>query len=151
MEILELSEKPALIEEAIDYFWTCWGSESNHIFYKDCMLNSMKNDVLLPKFYIALIDNKIIGSYALLTNDIISRQDLMPWFACLFIDEEHRNQGLAAELLNHGLQQANSKGYKHLYLSTDLEGYYEKKGWHHMCEGYGVGGDEFKIYTKETA
>ncbi len=53
-----------------------------------------------------MLDNdEIIGSYALLTNDIISRQDLMPWFACLFVNENYRNQGLAEELISHGFKR----------------------------------------------
>jgi N-acetylglutamate synthase-like GNAT family acetyltransferase len=76
------------------------GNESNFDFYKDCIENSLSDDKSLPKFYIMLDNDEIIGSYALLTNDIISRQDLMPWFACLFVDGNYRSQGLAEELMN---------------------------------------------------
>ncbi len=151
MKIVELSEKPALVEIAIDYFWKCWGNDSNHIFYKDCILNALDKKNQLPKFYIGLIDERIVGSYALLTNDLISRQDLMPWLACLFVNEDQRKQGFAEQLLTHGLQQAHSKGFKKLYLSTDLVNFYERKGWRHLCQGYGVTGGEIKIYEKSTA
>ena len=151
MKIIELSERPDLIDQAVHYFWTCWGSESNRIFYKDCILHSLKKENALPKFYLGLKNNEIIGSYALLTNDIISRQDLMPWFACLFVEEKKRGNGLAEQFLNHGLKEANSKGYDHLYLSTDLIDFYERKGWSHIGEGYGVGGGQIKIYSRETS
>jgi predicted acetyltransferase len=97
-----------------------------------------------------MLDNdEIIGSYAILTNDIISRQDLIPWFACLFVNENYRNQGLAEELIRHGLKESQKKGFNTLYLSTDLNGFYEKKGWNYNSKGYGVSGDEIKIYSKE--
>lgn len=149
MQIQELSNVPELIEEAIQYFWKCWGNDSNYIFYKDCILNSLKPENSLPKFYIGIQNNEIIASYALLTNDIISRQDLMPWFACLFVNEENRNQGLAEELLNHGIEQAKQKGFNHLYLSTDLVNFYERKNWKYFGKGYGVSGGEIKIYSRE--
>jgi GNAT superfamily N-acetyltransferase len=91
----------------------------------------------------------IIGSYALLTNDIISRQDLMPWFACLFIDKNHRNQGLAEELIEHALDESQKMGFNTLYLSTELIDFYEKKGWNYHSKGYLVFGDEIKIYSKK--
>ena len=66
----------------VSYFVSCWGNENNFKFYEDCIINSIDVKVPLPKFYLALDDTgSIIGSYALLTNDLISRQDLMPWFA----------------------------------------------------------------------
>ena len=110
----------------------------------------MPQDASLPKFYLLLNGEEIIGSYALLTNDIISRQDLMPWFACLYVNEQFRNRGLAEKMLSHALEEAKKKGFSKLYLSTDLEGFYEKKGWAHTSHGYGVGGTRFKIYSKET-
>lgn len=149
--IEECSQRPVLADRAVTFFWKCWGNENNYKFYEDCIVHSMNKDILLPKFYLAL-DKKddIIGTYALLTNDLISRQDLMPWFACLFVTEENRNKGIAGSLLEHGLKETNNKGFDKLYLYTDLENFYEKKGWKHICHGYNVANMEVKIYSKET-
>ena len=151
MEIVELSDKPGLLDEAIHYFWSCWGNESNFAFYNDCITHSVHEKNPLPKFYIALEGSKIIGSYALLTNDIISRQDLLPWLACLYVNEAYRNNGIAAKLLEHGLNEARRKDFKQLYLSSDLIDFYEKKGWTHFGSGYNVFGEEIKIYAKSTS
>ncbi|MFT4848895.1 MAG: putative N-acetyltransferase YhbS [Sediminicola sp.] len=57
-----------------------------------------------------MLDNfEIIGSYALLTNDIISRQYLMLAPVCLFVDENYRNQGLAEKLINHRINESQKK------------------------------------------
>lgn len=150
MEIIEISEKLDLIPAAIEYFWKCWGNKDNYIFYKDCMMNSLKKENAIPKFYVVLEDGEIIASYAIITNDLISRQDLMPWLACLFVNEDKRGKGIAEKLLNHGLEQTKLKGYDALYLSTDLVNFYERKGWEHICDGYGFSGGDIKIYSKET-
>ncbi len=150
MKIVEISTVPDLLNAAITYFHQKWGSDSNYIFYKDCIEHSVGDSSALPKFFVVLEKDAIIASYALLTNDIISRQDLMPWFACLFVNEEYRNQGIAGKLLEHALKEAHAIGFSNLYLSTDLVGFYEKKGWEHVCMGYGVSGDAFKVYAKET-
>ncbi|BBE16680.1 acetyltransferase, family [Aquipluma nitroreducens] len=112
IEIIELSHRMNLLLDGITYFWNCWGNDSNYKFYKNCIENSLNDKNSLPKFYLALLENEIVGSYALLTNDIISRQDLMPWFACLFVNEEQRNKGIAEQLLQHGLTEAYKKDLK---------------------------------------
>lgn len=150
MDIKELSQVPHLLEMAIDYFWKEWGNDTNRAFYKDCIEHSLNTEKNLPKFYLGLLGEEIISSYALLTNDIISRQDLMPWLACLLVNEDKRGQGFAEQLLNHGLQQSKEKGFQKLYLSSDLVNFYEKKGWDYKCDGYNVFGDAFKIYEKDT-
>ena len=151
MEIIEISNRPDLMEKAIHYFWKCWGSDSNFKFYQDCILNSVDKDKPLPKFYIVLSNDEIIASYALITNDIISRQDLYPWFACLFVNPEYRNKGIAESLLKHGLSEAHKKGFEWLYLSTDLENFYERKGWDFFGTGFNIEDSEIKIYHKSTA
>jgi GNAT superfamily N-acetyltransferase len=151
IEIRELSEIPELTKVAVRYFWECWGNDTNFNFYHDCIVHSLDKDKFLPKFYLAVHEGNIIGSYALLVNDIISRQDLMPWFACLFVNEAHRNKGIADQLLKHGLKQAKAKGFGSLYLSTDLENFYERKGWTYFGIGYGVSGGENKMYAKSTS
>lgn len=150
IEIIELSKRSDLIYKAIDYFWKCWGKESNFKFYRDCIVNSTDDQKVLPKFYLVLDKEKIIATYALLTNDIISRQDLYPWLACLFVNPEYRNNGIAGQLLDHGLHESKRKGFEHLYLSTDLEGFYEKKGWKHTANGFNIDDSVIKIYSRNT-
>lgn len=150
MQIKELSEIPEIREEAIRYFWDCWGSETNFPFYKNCIENSLDDSKTLPKFFVVINEGKIIGSYALLVNDLVSRQDLMPWFACLFVDPEFRGRGIAEKLLNHALGIAREKGVSQVYLSTDHEDFYEKKGWHFYDHCFNVFGDRFKIYAAKT-
>ena len=150
MKIFELSQRPDKLDKAINYFWKCWGNDSNFNFYDDCIRHSIYNEKTIPKFYIGIEADEIVGSYALITNDLISRQDLMPWFACLFVNELHRKKGYAEMLLKHGLKQSKLKGFENLYLSTDLVKFYEKKGWDQYGKGFSFSGDEFKIYKKST-
>lgn len=149
MNIELITKESDLLGRGIEYFWKKWGNESNFDFYKDCIENSIFDDNSLPKFYLMLDENKIIGSYALLTNDLISRQDLFPWFACLFVDENYRNQGLANKLMKHGIDESRKRGFDNLYLSTDLNDFYEKKGWKYYSKGFTFLGDSVKIYSKK--
>ncbi len=148
MEIIELKNRRDLLEAAVDFIWEQWGTEGNYSFYYNCMLHSLETESDLPRFYLALKDDKIIGSYAMLRNDLISRQDLTPWFACLYIIPEFRGNGLGNILLEHAREEARNKGYENLYLCTDLDGYYEKYGWEFLDKGYIFNGEPTKIYIK---
>lgn len=150
IDIIELSKHTGLINKAIDYIWNCWGNDNNVNFYKDCISNSLNAESTLPKFYLVLQNSEIIASYALVINDLISRQDLLPWFACLYVNEEYRNRGIAGQLIRHGLEEAKKKGYDLLYLSTNLVGFYEKYGWTHIADGFYIDDEKTKIYSKST-
>lgn len=148
MKVYEISERLDLLDEAILFFWKQWGDESNFNFYKDSIVHSVNPEADLSKFYILLKDEKIVGSYALLRNDLISRQDIYPWFACLYVATEERGQGLGGMLLEDACKKARKKGFTALYLSTDLDGYYEKYGWEYYAQGYSIDGEPIKIYSK---
>lgn len=150
MEIVELKVRNNLFEKAIQVFWKEWGNEDNYKFYEDAMVHSCKTESDIPRFYVAVEEGDIIGTYALLRNDLNSRQDLCPWLACLFVDEEHRGSEKGSKLLQHGLKEAAKKGYDTLYLTSDLEGYYEKYGWKNSGVVYGVSGGHIKLYEKDT-
>ncbi|WP_102028445.1 GNAT family N-acetyltransferase [Salirhabdus sp. Marseille-P4669] len=150
MQIIELNKQSNYLEEAITIFWNQWGNEKNFPFYEDCIRHSTTTNDPIPRFYIAVENNHIIGTYALLRNDLNSRQDLYPWFACLYVTEVNRGREIGSKLLNHALTETAMKGYPKLYLTTDLEGYYEKYGWIHSGYVYGIFGDSIKLYEKLT-
>ncbi|MEM7574509.1 MAG: GNAT family N-acetyltransferase [Bacteroidota bacterium] len=148
MEIIVIDQGSEFLDRGVEYFWRQWGEASNFDFYRNCIEHSIYNEAALPKFFLLLDNDKIIGSYALLTNDLISRQDLLPWLACLFVDKEYRNQGLAQKLLDHSMAESRKRGYQTLYLSTSLNNFYEKKGWEYFAMGYTAYGKDIKIYAK---
>ncbi|WP_251550447.1 GNAT family N-acetyltransferase [Neobacillus muris] len=151
IKIYEIKDRMDLFDQAVDFFWKQWGSTENVRFYHDCMKHSCNAKSELPRFYLALQNDQLIGSYALLTNDLISRQDLTPWLACLYVIPELRGKGFGSLLLQHAAKEANKKGFENFYLCTDLEGYYEKYGWSYMAEAYIFNGQPTKVYVKTTA
>nr|WP_269135872.1 GNAT family N-acetyltransferase [Sporosarcina cyprini] len=151
MKIISVHENKERFEEFVASFWKQWGNESNMMFYKDCMFHSARSAGDLPSFYIALEDEKIIGTYALLRNDLVSRQDISPWLACLYVDPSFRGKSIGSQLLAHAVQEASRKGNETLYLTTDHSGYYEKYGWTKMGNCYDLFGNLSSIYQKSTS
>lgn len=148
INIFGLTEKPDKINQLSNYVWSKWGTKENFNFYNDCMAHSLtSNDV--PKFYFAADGVKVVACYAILRNELVARQDLTPWFACLFVEPEYRGNKIGSKLLDHATAEAKKFGYKQLYLSTSLENYYEKYNWNHVADSFYFNGDLTKIYIKE--
>ena len=107
------------IEEAARYIHSKWGDERNFIFYLDAMLHSSNEIKELPRSYLLLKGEEIVGCYALIVNDFISRHDLMPWFASLFVEEQERGKRLSQKMVEHAVEEARNAGFATLYLTTD--------------------------------
>lgn len=147
--IIGIREEPSLLERGIGYFASRWGYVLDRKVYEDCITASLTTDSPLPRWYLLMRGDFIIGSFGLIMNDFISRQDLYPWFCALYVEESERGLNLSRKLISHGVSEAGRLGFKNLYLSTNHENYYEKSGWKHIAYGYHPWGKE-KIYEIST-
>jgi len=134
------------LDAATKYIHGLWGSDANYNFYYDAISHSSKSEHGLPRFYLLLDNGIIAGCYALLTNDLVSRQDLVPWLGCLFVEPAYRGRQLGETLLKHGIQEAGRMGYEAVYLTTDHDAYYEKYGWIRIEDAYNLFGEQGRVY-----
>lgn len=152
--IISVREHPEYLEQAADYFSSKWGISRN--IYHDCIANSLTTESPLPRWYLMMRDDSdtgashIIGSYGLIVNDFISRQDIWPWLCAVYIEENERGKALGSCLLEHGRKEAAKLGFPMVYLCTDHVGFYEKYGWNYMGKAYGVSGSETRVYEIES-
>jgi len=144
INIIAIREHPEYLEQAVDYFSDKWGVERN--IYQDCIANSLITESPLPRWYLMMKNDKIVGSYGLIVNDFISRQDLWPWICAVYIEESERGKALGSILLEHGRKEAANLGFPVVYLSTDHVGLYEKYGWQYIGQGYSITGKDTRIY-----
>ena len=150
VEIVNAKKYNGGIDKAVDYIHGVWGSQKNYPFYKDAIYHSSLPGKTLPRFFLLLKDNKIIGCAALITNDFISRGDLFPWMACLFVDEKERGNEYGNLLMEHAEQEAKKDDFSAIYLTTDHDGYYEKYGWTRIEDGIDLFSCKAtRIYKKE--
>ncbi len=61
LEIYELKERANLFDDAVNFVWKQWGSQENYPFYYDCMLHSCDSKSDIPRFYIVIQNNVIVG------------------------------------------------------------------------------------------
>lgn len=145
IKIICVSDNIEYMDRAIRYNCDNWPLDNN--IYEDCIRNSINADNNLPRWYLMMRGDNIIGSYGIIMNDFISRQDLWPWFAALYVENSERGNKLGALLLEHGRQEAKRLGYKKLYLCTEHVGYYEKYGWQKIGLGYHPWHESSSIYA----
>jgi N-acetylglutamate synthase-like GNAT family acetyltransferase len=135
--------------EGIKYYHSKWGNQSNYSFFFDAISHSTNSQSGLPRFYLLIKNEKIIGCCGLIINDFISRHDLYPWLAGVFIEENERGQGLGNIMMKYAENEAKNAGYSVIYLTTKLDGFYEKYGWKRTDDGFEQSGESAKIYMKE--
>lgn len=135
LKIINAKEYPGGIGAAVDYIHGKWGNENNYAFYKDAIYNSSLPGKPLPQFFLLLKNEKTIGCSALISNDFISRHDLYPWLACLYVDQNERGNEYGKLLIEHTVEAARQAGFSAIYLTTDHDGYYEKYGWKRIEDG----------------
>lgn len=84
----------------------------------------------LPRTWIALSDDRVIGAASLAASDMHTRPDLSPWLVGVYVDRPDRRQGIGTVLVQHVVEQARKMGIRTLWLFTpDQEHFYQGLGW----------------------
>lgn len=148
MIIKELREQPEFKEIVIEWLNDEFGNDNSRHFYQSIIEHSMV-EKQLPITFIALEDGKLLGTAGIWRGDLLSRQDLFPWFSALVVNPQYRNRGIGKALQDHVMEYAKNMAFKDLYLYTDLNGYYEKNQWTLFDTGYEYFGDKMNIYKHE--
>lgn len=147
MTIDLLKNYPEFIEIVIDSINNEFGDEDSRNFYKGIIEHSLVEDKL-PITFVAVEGNKLLGTVGVWRGDLLSRQELYPWLSALVVNPNYRNKGIGKELQKHVLNYCKSKGYREVYLYTDLKNYYEKTDWIKFDKGYEYTGNEISIYKQ---
>ena len=96
----------------------------------------------VPRWFIAVDGQRIIGGLGVIENDFHDRKDLTPNVCAVFVEPEYRGQGIAGALLNFVCKEMKALGLDTLYLLTDHDSFYERYGWEFFCMAQGDGEDE---------
>lgn len=134
MKIVPLYSAPQHAQQVIDWLWQAFGTADSRDFFASIVETSQR-DGEMPLTFVALDGEKLVGTVGLWRCDLISRQDLYPWLAALYIDEHQRGRGLGAKLQEHVINYARTLGYPQLYLYSACKDYYERFGWQYIGDG----------------
>lgn len=128
MEILPLSAVPQHADQLTEWLWRAFGDENSRDFFASIIASSLK-EADFPVTFVAVENGKALGTVGFWRCDLISRQDLYPWLAALYVDVDARGQGLSEALQQHVIAYAQARRYQRLWLWATFSGYYERFGW----------------------
>lgn len=84
----------------------------------------------VPSVFVGFDGDRLIGSAALVEDDMETDGALTPWLAAVFVVPEQRGNGYAAQLIERVEAEAGAAGYSQIYLYTPgAEAYYQRSGW----------------------
>lgn len=138
--ILKIQEHPKLVKQAARWFHEKWGIPEEA--YLESMADCLKASGPVPRWFIAVDGQRIIGGLGVIENDFHDRKDLTPNVCAVFVEPEYRGQGIAGALLNFVCKEMKALGLDTLYLLTDHDSFYERYGWKFFCMAQGDGEDE---------
>lgn len=138
--IIKLNDHPWLKERAAMWFHSKWSIPLEA--YLESMEDSLTAASPVPRWYVAVSGDDIIGGLGVIENDFHDRKDLTPNICAVYVDEAWRRQGIAGALLNNVCEDMAKSGINTLYLLTDHTAFYERYGWQFYCMAQGDGEDE---------
>lgn len=134
LKIYNVKNKQEYLEEIAILTHNEWGrknlSEDEYKLKIIRKVQKIKNNFDNPNYckLILLDDDTLVGFISIFEHDGDERKDLSPWYATMYVKEEFRGNGYSKILHKAILKAAQNRGFKRLYLKTNLVNYYEKFG-----------------------
>lgn len=132
MEVCNLKENLKFLQEIVTLEHDEWASSPSDNHDKRIETKCEKVRKLLDRddfCKLILIDNDVlIGFISIFPKDAEECSELTPWYATMYVKKEYRGKGYSKILNDAILKEARNRGYKEIYLKTELKNYYEKFG-----------------------
>lgn len=97
--LLPLTDRPELLDTAAQWFHEKWGVP--RAAYAASMEDCLRGEHAVPRWYLALEGDTILGGLGVIDNDFHDRKDLAPNVCALYTEAEQRGRGLAGALLRY--------------------------------------------------
>ncbi len=131
MQILDLREEPQHIPTLAEWHHHQWSSlnPDGSLEKRIATMQDYLSADFVPSTLIAK-NTELLGSAAIVENDMDTKPELTPWLASVFVAPQYRNQGIGSQLVKQLMQKAKQSGIEAIYLFTpDQVNFYQKLGW----------------------
>ena len=129
-----------------EWLWREFGADALPRAFFASIVEHSQTPGALPITFVAVEGERLLGTVGLWRCDLISRQDLYPWMAALYVAPEARGQGLAGKLQQHVIGYARAQGYGELFLYSACRDFYERFGWQYIGEGLDYPASAVSLY-----
>lgn len=131
MDIIDLQSQPEHIDTLARWHHTEW-SYLNPGSTLDDRIDKMQaylSPDLIPSTFIAIENGSVLGSAALVENDMETRPDLSPWLASVYVAAQHRNRCIGSRLVRHVMDRASGEHSALFLFTPDKVSFYQRLGW----------------------
>ncbi|WP_075182257.1 GNAT family N-acetyltransferase [Pantoea sp. 1.19] len=146
-QVVDLRAAPQHAARVTDWLWQAFGNRESRDFFASIVDASLRNGDY-PVTWLALDGDRPVGTVGLWRCDLISRQDLFPWLAALYVDPDARGQGVSERLQRAVIACARGRGHQHLYLYSACADYYERFGWRYIGDGLDYPATPVRLYQR---
>jgi N-acetylglutamate synthase-like GNAT family acetyltransferase len=133
MQIIDLNACPLHIHALAAWHHSEWShfNPSQTLEQRIDKMHMYLTPALIPSTWVAIDDDgSLLGSAALIEQDLNSRPDLGPWLASVYVDAAQRGYGIGRQLVQHVMDQVRNAGIDRFYLFTpDRARFYAHMGW----------------------
>lgn len=130
-DMFSLKESPELLDKMVAWFHQKWGISEDA--YQESMEDCLNTDGPIPRWYVVMDGDTIIGGLGVIENDFHLRRDLTPNVCAVYVEEEYRKQGIAGWMLTRVCNEFSAMGIDTLYLATEHTSFYERYDWEFYC------------------
>lgn len=145
--IVPLSEVPQHQPLLVTWLWRAFGDAQSQAFFASVVESSLRG-ADFPQTFVALEGDRPVGTVGVWRCDLISRQDLFPWLAALYVDESACGSGLSAALQEYAEAWCRARGFNNLYLYALCANYYERFGWRYIGDALDYPDTVVRLYHK---
>ena len=134
LEIYNIKDKQEYLREVAILTQKEWGTKNLTEEEFDKKIEKKINKIISlldhPSYskLILIKDDNLVGFISIFPVDGDERTDLSPWYATMYVKKEYRGNVYSKMLNDAILEEARRRGFKKIYLKTDLVNYYEKFG-----------------------
>ena len=129
-----------------EWLWRAFGADALPRAFFASIVEHSQTPGALPITFVAVEGERLLGTVGLWRCDLVSRQDLYPWMAALYVAPESRGRGLAGKLQQHVIGYARTQGYSELFLYSACRDFYERFGWQYIGEGLDYPASAVSLY-----
>ena len=99
--------------------------------------------------FAATLGDNVIGYCTFLETDYYPENRYWPWISSIFVDENHRSQGVCGLLIDAAIAYAKAQGFTRVYIPSDMTGFYERYGFSKIDELINYGRDVDNIFARD--
>ena len=130
--IAHLAEHTAVIPILALWAQKEWGYLLSRATFETLVLDFEQRTTVqtIPETFVAIENDRPVGMSSIVQNDMLTRQELSPWLAGVYVAPAFRNRGIGSKLVQSTMQEAQNLGLEKLYLFTpDKRNFYARLGW----------------------